>query len=175
MFAGNYLGTSTIHLWASYELNNVVVIPGNCVAGQYGLTAPGPCSSRNNYDARRAFTCRIRSRRRQLGLVAMLDDGATSNYNGLLLSVQHRRTNGLTMQGNYTWSHCIGDFEETQLGIPTSYAYPGQAVVLPRKLQPGSRQNMNLSTVYEMPNFSNRADDRGGRMEGFRNCPASDG
>src|SRR5207253_882437 len=84
---------------------------------------PGPCSTRNNYDARRALSIQDPVKGLNYGLMAMLDDGATSNYNGLLLSVQHRRTNGLTLQGNYTLSHCIGDFEETQLGIPTQYAY----------------------------------------------------
>jgi len=68
-----------------------------------------------------------------------------------LLSVQHRRTNGLTVQGNYTWSHCIGDFEEAQLGIPSQYEYPGMRSYYRGNCNQDRRHNFNMSTVYETP------------------------
>jgi hypothetical protein len=149
----NYLGTSTIHLWASSEINPVIVKPeASCVI--YGVTYT-PCSTRNNYEARRAFYLQDRDQGQYYGVVAQLDDGATSNYHGLLLSIQHRRTNGLTVQGNYTWSRCIGDFEEAQLGIPSQYAYPGMRSYYRGNCNQDRRHNFNLSTVYETPRFAN--------------------
>ena len=157
LMTANYLGTSTIHLWHSFEFNPVIVIPGNCAAGQYGLTGAGPCSTRANYDARRSLSLKDAAKGLSYGWMAMLDDGGTANYSGLLLSVQHRRTNGVSMQGNYTWSHCIGDLEETQLGIPTSYPYKGMRSYYRGNCSQDRRHNLNVSTVYEMPTFSNRA------------------
>ena len=149
----NYLGTSTIHLWASSEINPVIVKPeATCVI--YGVTYT-PCSTRNNYDTRRAFYLQDRDQGQYYGVVAQLDDGATSNYHGLLLSVQHRRTNGLTVQGNYTWSRCIGDMEEFQLGIPAQYEYPGMRSFYRGNCNADRRHNFNMSTVYETPRFSN--------------------
>ena len=151
----NYLGTSTTHLWASHEINKVIVRPeASCVI--YGVSY-SPCSSRNNYEARRALYLQDRDQGQYYGVVAELDDGGTSNYHGLLLSVQHRRTNGLTVQGNYTWSHCIGDLEEAQLGIPTQYEYPGMRSYYRGNCNQDRRHNFNLSTVYETPRFSNPA------------------
>lgn len=143
-------------MWSSYELNPVQVIPGNCAAGQYGLTAAGPCSSRNNYDARRYYSLKDAAKGQFYGWMAQMDDGATANYAGLLLSAQHRRTNGLTLQGNYTWSHCIGDLEETQLGIPTQYPYKDMRYYYRGNCNQDRRHNANASAVYEMPTFENR-------------------
>jgi hypothetical protein len=154
LLTANYLGTSTIHLWSSYEFNPVQVIPGQCQAGQYGLTAPGPCSTRNNYDARRYFSIKDAAKGQFFGWMAKMDDGATANYAGLLLSAQHRRTNGLTLQGNYTWSHCIGDLEETQLGIPTQYEAKDMRWYYRGNCAQDRRHNLNLSSVYEMRPFS---------------------
>ena len=39
-----YMGNRTNGIWLGYEENPSVYIPGNCAAGQYGLTAAGPCS-----------------------------------------------------------------------------------------------------------------------------------
>src|SRR6202030_4112699 len=43
-----YLGNKTSHLWDVQDGNPAVYIPGNCVAGQNGLTAPGACSTTAN-------------------------------------------------------------------------------------------------------------------------------
>jgi hypothetical protein len=154
MVSANYLGTSTIHLWASSEIDPVVVRPeATCTI--YGVTYT-PCSSRNNYDARRAFYLQNQDQGQYYGVVAQLDDGATSNYHGLVLSVQHRRTNGLTIQGNYTWSHCIGDLEEAQLGIPAQYEYPGMRKYYRGNCNQDRRQLFNLSTVYETRGIGNK-------------------
>ena len=149
LVSGNYLGTSTIHLWASNDIDPVIV-RAEAACSIYGVTYT-PCSSRNNYDARRSLYLQNQNEGQYFGVVAQLDDGATSNYHGLLLSVQHRRTNGLTVQGNYTWSHCIGDLEEAQLGIPAQYEYPGIRTYYRGNCNQDRRHNFNLSTVYETP------------------------
>jgi outer membrane receptor protein involved in Fe transport len=123
LVTGNYLGTSTIHLWASSDIDPVIVKPEATLHDFRNHLHPMLDSKQLRRAAR---TVPAGSQSGQYyGVVAQLDDGATANYHGLLLSVQHRRTNGLTVQGNYTWSHCIGDLEEAQLGIPAQYEYPG--------------------------------------------------
>ena len=37
MVSGSYLGNRTVHLTLSEPQNPAIYIPGNCVAGQYGL------------------------------------------------------------------------------------------------------------------------------------------
>ena len=49
----SYLGSNTIHFWSPQALNPSVYIPGTCAAGQYGLAAPGPCSTTGNSQQRR--------------------------------------------------------------------------------------------------------------------------
>ena len=58
LLSASYLGNHTAHLWSSRELNLQRYIPGNCLKGEYGLTANGPCSSNSatNTAARRLFT-----------------------------------------------------------------------------------------------------------------------
>jgi hypothetical protein len=72
----------------------------------------------------------------------------------MLLSVQRRRSNGVTIQGNYTWSHCIGD-AMSQMG-------PGNLHPDQRRWARGScagdiRHVINASAVVETPQFSSNA------------------
>ena len=40
-----YTGNMTRNIITGYSENPIVYIPGNCQAGQYALTAAGPCSN----------------------------------------------------------------------------------------------------------------------------------
>jgi len=151
----SYLGSSTIHFWSPQALNPSVYIPGNCNAGQYGLTAPGPCSTTANSQPRRSLTLLNPSQGPYYNSIVTLDDGGTTTYNGLLLSLQHRLSSHFTVQSNYTWSHCISDLGTTLLA--GSYTDPSN-----RRSDRGScagtdlRHIFNLSAVLQGPTFSHQ-------------------
>jgi len=173
LLSATYLGSHTIHLWDSYQVNPAVYIPGNCAAGQYGLTAPGPCSTAGNQSYRRAFVLNnypgtlFANGTPAFGYVDSFDDGATSGYNGLILAVQKRLSKGLLFNTNFTWSHCIGDLS---IGDSTGNAGAGLAVPNNRRFDRSNCQSneiggtfssdrrfiYNLSAVYQTPRFSER-------------------
>lgn len=170
--SAQYLGSEAAHLWDSYQLNPAVYIPGNCTAGQYGLTAPGPCSTTANQNYRRAFVLAGYPGTLEpngtptFGYVDTFDDGGTSSYNGLLLALQKRLSRGLSVNANYTWSHCIGDLN---IGDATGNAGAGYVLPGDRRLDRSNcqsneiggtfsadrRQIFNLTVVYRTPGLGN--------------------
>jgi hypothetical protein len=96
--------------------------------------------------------------------VIHIDTGGTANYNGLLLSVQHRAARGVTIIGNYTWSHCIGDPYSIS-AIGGNAANSGWVDPDNRRYDRGNcttaatdRQHVvNVSGVAETPRFSGAA------------------
>jgi len=173
LVSATYLGSHSIHLWDSYQVNPAVYIPGTCQAGQYGLTVPGPCSTPANQSYRRVFVLNnypgtlFANGTPAFGYVDSFDDGATSSYNGLILAVQKRLSKGLLVQANYTWSHCIGD-----LSIGDSTGNAGQGLTIPNNrrydrsncqsneiggtFSSDRRSIFNLTTVYQTPRFQDR-------------------
>src|SRR5215469_4652880 len=109
----SYLGNKTSHLWIALERNPAIYIPGNCVAGQYGLTAAGACSSTAaaNYQARRLLSMISPVNGQYYASIDEMDDGAVARYQGLLLSVQHHFAHHYTFLANYTDSHCLSDYD----------------------------------------------------------------
>jgi hypothetical protein len=157
LVSANYLGNETVHLWSSLQINPAVYIPGTCSAGQYGLTAAGPCSSLSNIAQRRVLYLQNPAQGTYYAGVGLLDPGATASYNGLLLSVQRRMSHGVTLLANYTWSHCITSPPDEVLTGAGSTMNPaslrqdrGNCAVQDR------RQILNISAVAQTPRFSER-------------------
>ncbi|HEY3826307.1 MAG TPA: TonB-dependent receptor [Bryobacteraceae bacterium] len=156
LLSASYLGNNTVHLWADAPINASVYIPGNCVAGQYGLTAPGACSTTANQNFRRPLYMENPAQGQFYGAIYSLDTGSTASYNALLISGQHRLSSHFTVLGNYTWSHCIaGSFTSELDGSfytnPNNRAFDrGNCVGIDH------RHIINGSAVEESPKFSER-------------------
>jgi hypothetical protein len=155
LLSASYLGNHTAHLWSSRELNPQVYIPGNCAAGQFGLTAAGPCSNTSgaNTAARRLLTTLNPTWGPWYSTIAYLDAGATSSYNGMLLSAQHRLANSFTVLANWTWSHCLADPSTTELTGP-SYVDPNNRAADRSNCSADHRQQVNISGVISTPHVS---------------------
>jgi hypothetical protein len=172
LVSATYIGSESEHLWDSYQVNPAVYIPGTCAAGKYGLVRPGACSTTANQNYRRVFALNnypgaiLPSGAPAFGDVEALDSGATSSYNGLILTVQKRLSKGVTVLGNYTWSHCIGDLS---IGDSTGNAGAGLAIPNNRNYDRSNcqsneiggtfssdrRQIFNLTVVYQTPRLAN--------------------
>jgi len=155
LVSGNYIGNSVIHLLSSTEGNPAVYQPGtSCVIA--GRTY-SPCSTTSNTTQRRKLFLQNPDQGQYYGNIISQDAGGTMSYNGLLLTAQHRASNGLTVQANYTWSHCIN--------TGTLDRFTGTGGYIPERqganrgncggLEVDRRHNFNLSTVYALPQFSN--------------------
>jgi hypothetical protein len=143
MVAANYVGSNTIHLPTQRDSNPAVIIPGS--------------STLANVNQRRVLYLQNPQEGRFYAVINTLDDGGTSTYNALLLSVQRRASNGLTIQSNYTWSHCIGDFVTNIVGGPVgrNYMFPEDRSKDRANCAADTRHNFNSSVVYATPEFSN--------------------
>ena len=87
------------------------------------------------------------------------DDGGTASYNAMLLATQWRATRDLTLNANYTWSHCIGI---ASVGSTTPNPGTNYVHLYDRNLDVGNctsdRRNVfNFTAITRTPNFSNKA------------------
>jgi hypothetical protein len=157
LLSGSYLGNHTAHLWSSTELNPEIFIPGNCTAGQYGLTTAGPCSSTSaaNIAARRKLTLLNPTWGPYYSTMAYLDAGATSSFNGMLLSAQHRLGDNFSVLANWTYSHCLADPSTTELTGP-SYVDPNNRSADRSNCSSDHREQINVSGILTSPHVNGR-------------------
>jgi len=156
--SASYIGTRAKHLWAQRAGNPAVYIPGNCLAGQYGLTVAGLCSTVANTNQRRALGLEKPSEGLYIGALSILEDDATQDYDGLLLSGQRRVANGLTVSANYTLSKCFGDYwDSVSAGPPAdeTYTNPANRDADRGPCNTDRRHALNLTAVASTPDFSN--------------------
>jgi hypothetical protein len=144
-------------MWSGNAINPAVFLGlGPCTLN--GVSYP-VCSTTANTDARRILSLERPIDGDKIGLLAELDDGGRSSYHGMLLSLERRVTGGLTFNGNYTWSHCIGPFPGSQIKLTPDEVY---SKPYDRDFDRGNcidsdrRQLFNFTALGETPTFSNR-------------------
>ena len=162
LVSATYAGNETSHLWQTYALNPAALVP-NTAGTPTGTCPPGVltgCNSTANVNQRRILNNPL------IGYMDQFTDGGTSGYNGLILAMQRRLSKGVSIQANYTWSHCIGD--ETQGswvgGSGVGLLYPNNrrfdrgncgARTSSTETSTDRRQIFNLTAVAITPRFAN--------------------
>jgi hypothetical protein len=153
LFSATYLGNRTVHLEIGEPYNPAVYIPGNCTAGQYGLAAAGACSSTSNANNRRLLYLADPAKAQLYSGLTAFGDGANANYNGLLISLQHRFTHNFTVLANDTWAHCLGESEVALNGGGFGQDAFNRHGEYGNCLS-GRRQTFNLTSVVTSPKFT---------------------
>jgi hypothetical protein len=93
------------------------------------------------------------------------------SYHGLLVNIERRAVRGVTISGNYTWSHCIGDLTDFNGSGPNpgqdDWQYDNNRRADRANCVSDRRHVLNLTGVAQTPEFANntiRAIGSGWRM-----------
>ncbi len=148
--SATYLGSHTDRLWDAVALNPGEFLgTGPCTLN--GVSYP-VCTVPANLDQRRILHDPL------IGVLDMHTDGGHQNYKGMKLAVRQRESHGLSLNGNYTLSKCIG--------TPTNGSFPQLSTGYVQPLNPSydvghcsqDRTHIGVITVgYVTPQFTSRA------------------
>jgi hypothetical protein len=141
LLTASYLGNHSSHLWRATELN-------------YAIFTPGATTATTN--ARRRLVLKNPASGVFYGTIGQLDDTGRANYNGMLLSAQHRMKNGLSALINYTLSKCMSDPATTEITGPT-IVDPNNPGLDYSYCDSDRRHVLNVSLVAHTPALSNGA------------------
>jgi len=144
LLTANYLGNRSVHRWTNRADNPAVYIPGTC--------GTGPCSTTANTISRR-FLARLSPAGANMGPLATLDDGASANYNAMLLSANRRLSGNFSLLANYTWSHCLSDGDGDP-GIGGGYQDPSNRHGEYGNCSNDVRHLFNASLLAQSPKFA---------------------
>jgi outer membrane receptor protein involved in Fe transport len=157
----NYVGNHGTHLaLLNPGLNAFCNAPGTSLPYQPGLTGAAACTSSLGISSFVGLPTGPLDPR--FSTVTEASTSGVSNYNGLTVEFTRHVTNGLQVQGSYTWSHALDDisnggFLPFDFDTNTSILAPQNPFNV-REYNYGNadydvRHQFNLSYVYNTPNF----------------------
>ncbi len=164
-----YLGSQSADLWITEAVNGAVTLTPQTHANLFtggdtcvleGVTYT-PCNQTGNINQRRALRLWAAasgdpSRLADAKLISNIDEYrsvSTANYHGLLASVRGD-WRGVNINANYTWSHCLSDRTQDNVGNPN------QTPLRDRdhsNCASDRRHIFNMTSVATTPRFSNRS------------------
>jgi hypothetical protein len=171
LLAVSYIGSQIIHLQSTHPLNMAIYVPGvgdpngNCRLDgnitHFKVATGAPCSTEANTQTRRELSFLNPAFAEEIGRLGIVTNGGTQNYNGMLVSAQHRASQNININTNYTWSHCVGDYmgrADAGAGTGVDHTYQDRNN---RRRDRGNcemdqRHIFNMTGVAETPKFANR-------------------
>lgn len=137
LVAASYLGNHSGHLWRATELNPAVF---------------GPGATTGNTNARRVLELANPVQGQFYGTIGQLDDTGRANYAAVLLSLQRRLKNNLSVLSNWTLSRCMSDPATTEITGPT-IVNPANPDLDYSYCSSDRRHVVNFSVVVRTPGF----------------------
>jgi len=134
-----------MHLRASYEADPAVYVPGS--------------STTANTNQRRVLYPLNTVAGSLFSTITTMDDGATTSYNALRLSLQHRFAHNFSLLSVYTYSHCMQNAQTIGNRLSTgsnTYQNPFDREADTASCDSDLRHVLNTSFVYETPKFADR-------------------
>lgn len=138
--SASYLGNKTTHLWVGEDINPAIY---------------GPGATTGNTNQRRPLYLQNPALGAAYASIVTSDQNGNSNYNGLLVSIQHRFANNFTLLSNYTWSHCISDVDFTGELAGSQYMNPASRAQDRGRCNFDIRHNTNTSLIVGSPVHGN--------------------
>jgi hypothetical protein len=154
--AVSYLGSYTDRLWAQTAINPGIYMGlGPCTLNGVFYRV---CSTNANLNVRRVLYQENPAEARLIGAMDLNDDIGWQEYRGLKLSVQRRPARGLSLNGNYTWSRCMGtDTPNTFSQISNGYTNPDDPEFDKGYCDQDRRHLASVTLGAETPEFSGAA------------------
>ena len=165
MVTANYLGNHTVHMISSQAANPAVFLgTGACTlstlsaAGTIVQTPYSTCSTTANQNFRRVLFLQNPAQGAYYAGIGQQLDSGTASYEGAFVSASRSLSKGLTLNTNFTWSHCISDQydqQTTQTGVGVSI--PGNLAAYRGSCSPQDvRLSWIFNGVYTTPKMANR-------------------
>ena len=156
-----YVGSKGTHLQIPEEQNGAPYIPGNCLAGQYGLTAPGACSTSGNINNRRIY--------QPFALIESIESNGNSTYHALQLTLNKRFGAGYSILSSYTFSKFIDMTSDDGHGSTGSTATDPFNWNFDHGIADNNRTHrFTTSFVWQVPAFRKASGLKGGALGGWQ-------
>ncbi|MGA2769612.1 MAG: TonB-dependent receptor [Bryobacteraceae bacterium] len=130
-----YLGNKTTHIWIGEDINPALYIPGNSAST----------------NLRRLLYLQNPTLGVGYASITRSDQNANGEYQGLLVSIQHRFSHSFTLLTNYTWSHCVSDQDFTGELAGSQYENPYNRSYDRGNCNFDLRQQINASLLVASP------------------------
>lgn len=160
----SYFGNKTTHDWQGSETNPAIAncatlgLPATCITNP---VAGSPTTKNTNsrrllslppYTTAYDVTGKLPT---PFSSITETNQGGNANYNAMLLAVQKRMSQHVSIQGNYTLSRCISTNEPQQYLDPV-YSDPFNPNADRGNCNADHRQVYNISAVVTSPKYSER-------------------
>ena len=152
--SATYLGSRVMHLYLNVPINYAQIVPGPIVTTGCAANATN-CNAVANTDARRVLSLLKPAEGQFVGHMDQWDPSGTQRYNAMMLILQHRPSRGMSMNANWTWSHCTGYFQGFNTKADQTVTVPHNPLFDKGNCDTDRRHVVNISAVAQMPRFSN--------------------